>query len=403
MKRPLGIDVHAAACQRISRVFQDFPRVYVSFSGGKDSTVLLHIAARAARALRRKIGVLLIDLEGQYALTEAHVRDLLKTYEDCTECYWVCLPIHLRNAVSMYQTHWVCWDPDVRDSWIRPMPPEAVSDPGFFPFFRKGMEFEEFVPQFGEWYGNGGNCACLVGIRADESLNRYRTLARTDKERHADLPWTTRVSEHCYNVYPIYDWKTADIWTFHGKNPDLRYNELYDRMRLAGLTPHQMRTCQPYGDDQKRGLWLFHVIEPDTWARVVARVSGANGGALYVRERGNVSGSGKVWLPLGHTWRSFYEALMLSLPPMTREHYLNKVFVFEQWWRRHGHPDGIPDESPREDEAARRAPSWRRICKTLLRNDYWCKGLGFSQHRSAAYARYLEYMRRKRSEAIACM
>ena len=33
-------------------------------------------------------------------------------------------------------------------------------------------------------------------------------------------------------------------------------------MAMAGLTVHQMRICQPYGDDQRRGLWLFHLIEP---------------------------------------------------------------------------------------------------------------------------------------------
>jgi predicted phosphoadenosine phosphosulfate sulfurtransferase len=396
MKKPLGIDVFSASRERLLRVFQDFPRVYVSFSGGKDSTVLLHLTAAVARSLGRRFGILVIDLEGQYSLTEKHVGAMLAEYADCTDRFWVCLPLHLRNAVSMHQTHWLCWDPQEKESWIRPMPETVISDPSFFSFFWKGMEFEEFVPKFGEWYAEGSPCACLVGIRADESLNRFRTLARTDKERHAGLAWTTRVGALCYNAYPIYDWKTADIWTYHAKNPDKRYNELYDRMRLAGLTPHQMRTCQPYGDDQKRGLWLFHVIEPETWARVVARVSGANGGALYVGERGNVSGSGKVTLPSGHTWKSFCAALMVSMPPRTQEHYANKIFVFEQWWKKHGYAEGMPDESLRADEASRKAPSWRRICRALLRNDYWCKGLGFSQHRSEAYARYLVYMRKKR-------
>ena len=53
-------------------------------------------------------------------------------------------------------------------------------------------------------------------------------------------------------------------------------------MHKAGLTIHQQRICQPYGDDQRRGLWLFHLIEPITWAKVVARVNGANSGALYI-------------------------------------------------------------------------------------------------------------------------
>jgi predicted phosphoadenosine phosphosulfate sulfurtransferase len=49
-------------------------------------------------------------------------------------------------------------------------------------------------------------------------------------------------------------------------------------------------------------------------------------------------------------------------------------------------------------EAKRLAPSWRRVCKALLRNDYWCKGLGFSQHKSAAYEKYQELMRKRKQE-----
>ena len=38
-------------------------KVAVSFSGGKDSTVMLHLCAEEARRLHRKFGVLFIDWE----------------------------------------------------------------------------------------------------------------------------------------------------------------------------------------------------------------------------------------------------------------------------------------------------------------------------------------------------
>ena len=202
-----------------------------------------------------------------------------------------------------------------------------------------------------------------------------------------------------YNVYPIYDWKTQDIWAYHGKNKDKPHNELYDYMHLAGLTPSQMRICQPYGDDQRRGLWLFHLIEPETWAKVVARVNGANGGALYVQEWGNINGYRKITKPEGHTWESFAKLLINSMPPQTKEHFENKIFIFCNWWEKRGYPNGIPDAADYQMEAKRKAPSWRRICKSLLRNDYWCKGLGFSQQKSEAYKKYLKLMERKKAEA----
>ena len=49
-------------------------------------------------------------------------------------------------------------------------------------------------------------------------------------------------------------------------------------------------------------------------------------------------------------------------------------------------------------ESKKLVPSWRRICKTLLRNDYWCKGLSFNQHKTEAYKKYLELKKKKRKE-----
>lgn len=396
-KIPLGTDVLTAARERISDTFDDFPRVYVSFSAGKDSTVMLHLVADEARRRRRKFGVLLVDLEGQYKLTIEHAEACLDEYADVIdEEHWVALPLALRNAVSVYQPKWECWDPDKEGAWIRPRPRRAIGDPSAYPWFQRGMEFEEFVPLFGEQYAKGERTACLVGIRADESLNRFRTIASTSKTTLSGRQWTSQVSEHVYNVYPIYDWSTPDIWTYHGKYPGKRHNELYDRMHLAGLKPSQMRICQPYGDDQRRGLWLFHLIEPETWARVVARVNGANGGALYVQEWGNVNGYRKVTKPQGHTWQSFAELLVSSMPPATEEQYRNKILLFQKWWVERGYSEGIPDEADYKLEAQRLAPSWRRVCKTLLRNDWWGKGLGFTQQKSAAYGQYKDLMRRRR-------
>jgi predicted phosphoadenosine phosphosulfate sulfurtransferase len=42
------------------------------------------------------------------------------------------------------------------------------------------------------------------------------------------------------------------------------------------------------------------------------------------------------------------------------------------------------------------APSWRRMARCLLRNDYWCKGLGQTQPKSAAYQRFKELKREKK-------
>lgn len=396
LKKPLGMNVHTAAIERIEQTFADFESVYLSFSAGKDSTVMLHLAADVARRLGRRFGVLMIDLEGQYNLTIDHAKACVDMYKDVIDLYWLCLPLQLRNGVSVYEPYWKCWDKDKKDIWIREIPAWAISDDIFFPFFKDGMEFEEFVPMFGEWYGAGKATACMVGIRADESLNRFRTIASRKKTMWKERKWTTKVTDNCFNIYPIYDWKIGDIWHFHAAFPDKPHNPLYDMMHKAGVALGNMRICEPYGDDQRRGLWLFHLIEPETWSKVVARVNGAGSGALYVQEWGNINGYRGITKPSGHTWRSFAELLTLSMPKKTREHYQNKIVLYQRWFSSRGYPEGIPDEAPYELEQAGKAPSWRRVCKTLLRNDYWCKGLGFSQQKSTGYLKYMELMRRRK-------
>lgn len=393
----LGIDVLTAAIDRIEWTFAKFEKVYVSFSGGKDSTVMLHLVGHVARKMNRRFGLLFVDLEAQYRLTIEHVEACFKMYADVIEPHWLALPISLRNAVSQYEPKWLCWDPDRPSDWVRMPSPNSQTSPLFYPWFKTGMEFEEMTPAFGHYFADSKSTACFVGIRSDESLNRYRTLV-ADKTRMDGRNWSTWCGKSLWNIYPIYDWKTEDLWTYHARNPGLPYNKLYDRMRLAGLTLSQMRICQPYGDDQKRGLWLYQIIEPDTWGKVVARVNGANQGALYAQERGNINGVNKITKPLSHTWQSYAGLLLASMPHQSAEHYRDKIAVFLKWWQDRGYPQGIPDEAPANEEADRKTPSWRRICKSLLRNDYWCKGLSFTQNKSESFEKYRKIMKHKRKK-----
>lgn len=387
-----------ASRDRISKVFDDFEKIYCSFSGGKDSTVMVHLMAEEARKRGRKFGLLIIDLEAQYKDTIDHIEETVQEYADCIDLYWVCLPISLRNAVSNFEPKWCCWEPEQKEVWVR-NPPEldgVITDPDYFDFFQPHMEFEEFMVLFGDWYAGDGVSAAFVGIRADESLHRYCAIATWNKDgkMHKGYRWTTKVSSKCFNIYPIYDWRTEDIWRYHGKDQSKSYNQIYDKMNRAGVKLSQQRLCQPYGDDQRRGLWLYHILEPETWYRVVARVNGVNSGALYVQENGNMTGYNKITKPEGHTWQTFCNLLLKTLPAKTQEHYKHRFRKFISGWHDRGYRQ-IPDEAPLVLENKCWAPSWRRMCKVILRNDYWCKGLGQTQPKSDAYMKYKELKKLK--------
>ncbi len=64
---------------------------------------------------------------------------------------------------------------------------------------------------------------------------------------------------------------------------DWPINGFYEKLYDHGVPIHQMRICQPYGMQQRKGLYQYALVEPETWERVVNRVSGANFGRLYAQ------------------------------------------------------------------------------------------------------------------------
>lgn len=386
-----------ASIDRISKSFDTFKKLYVSFSGGKDSTVMLHLVLQEAKKRGVKVGVLIIDLEAQYQDTIKHIEKTVIEYSDNIDLHWVCGEMLLRNAVSNYDPRWICWDESKKDIWVR-QKPKLASNLNQYNFYLPKMEFEEFMVLWGQWYSNGDLTGGFIGIRSDESLHRYRAIA-SDKTglMMNDWKWTTKLDKSLYNVYPIYDWKTKDIWIFHGKFPELSHNAIYDKMNMAGVKLADQRLCQPYGDDQRKGLWLYHILEPETWYKVLLRVNGANSGALYMQETGNMTGYNKITKPENHTWQSFCNMLLSTLPKKTQLHYKERFKKFIAGWQNRGYKT-IPDEAPINLENICWVPSWRRMCKVILRNDYWCKGLGQTQPKSDAYIQFKDIKKKRQME-----
>jgi predicted phosphoadenosine phosphosulfate sulfurtransferase len=397
MKKYINKTVYEASKERISKAFDMFEKLYVSFSGGKDSTVMLHMVMDEAIKRKRKVGVLIIDLEAQYSDTIAHITRCVEMYEQHIDLHWFCGEILLRNAVSNFEPKWCAWDESRKSDWVRDKP-SREADLSQYSFYHPKMEFEELMVIFGEWYSNGEKTGAFIGIRSDESLHRYRAIISDKKGMTIEgYKWTTKLNASLFNLYPLYDWKTEDIWVYLGRNKHLPSNAIYSKMSLAGVPLSEQRLCQPYGDDQKKGLWLYHLLEADTWSRLINRVSGVNSGALYIQENGNMTGRRFVEKPEGMTWKEYTNLLLSTLPKKTRENYVARFKKFIVGWKKRGY-EVIPDEAPNELEVKQWVPSWKRMCRCILRNDYYCKGLGQTQPLSEAYQKFKSIQFKNRAE-----
>ncbi|HRJ61633.1 MAG TPA: DUF3440 domain-containing protein [Azospirillaceae bacterium] len=418
----LPVNVYQALQRRLEFVFAEFDNVYVSFSGGKDSGLLLNLVIRfmRERGITRKIGVFHQDFEAQYTATTEYVERTMTANPDLIEPIWFCLPMTVRSACSMFEKHWTPWEPAKRDIWVRDLPQHRgvyTIDNHPFDFYRFCMPQEDVYREFGPWFRRrrgGGRTVGLVGIRTAESLNRWRAIM-ADKDRYRGRSWTTAIDDDVWSAYPLYDWKTEDVWTATARF-GFDYNRLYDLFHLAGVPLAKMRVASPFNDYATDSLKLYRVIEPDVWAKMLGRVQGANFAALYGGTR--VMGWKSIRLPPGHSWKSYVEFLLATLPAETAATYREKFGTSIAFWRDRGgvlsaqtiaelEAAGIKftvkgatnyktdkvavvfDEYPDDLEVTefQTAPSWKRMAVCILKNDHLCKFMGFSQTKEEAERR----------------
>lgn len=399
---------------RMDYIFKEFDHIYISFSGGKDSGVLLHLVMDYVqnKGITKKVGLFHQDMEAQYEFTTQYVTDMYNKFQHRVEPYWFCIPIAARTAVSNFEMYWFPWDDEKKDIWLRSMPTMPYvyglsNNP--MTTYQYRMGYKEHATQFGRWYMNkqgGGKTIALLGLRAEESLHRYSAIINK-KYDYKGEKWITESSPNVWTASPLYDWNVDDVWIANARF-GYDYNKLYDMFYLAGLSLKEMRVASPFGDEAKQSLSLYRAIEPKTWARLVGRVKGANFGAIYGRTE--AMGYREITLPPGHTWESFTKFLLATLPKKIRNNYLEKFETSMKFWANTGGGfseeiiqeiidcgydiarngisnytkdkkskitfKGIPDHTD-DVKGTIDIPSYKRMAFCILKNDHNCKHMGF--------------------------
>jgi predicted phosphoadenosine phosphosulfate sulfurtransferase len=403
-------NVYELAMLRIKMLFNEFDNIYVSFSGGKDSGVMLSLCIQYIREnnLKRKIGVFHMDYEIQYNETLRYVDRILKANPDIVEAYRICVPFKVNTCTSMHQTFWRPWDEECKDFWVREMPDGSYGK-DCFPFYSRNMWDSEFYILFSQWYhrlkGAKKTC-CLVGIRTQESHYRWKTIYGNRRSfMYRNLKWTKQISECIYNAYVIHDWLTTDVWIANGRFA-WDYNRLYDLYHQAGVPLEKQRVASPFILAAQESLYLYRAIDPDMWGRMICRVNGINFTGFYGHT--NMLTMKDVAPPPGHTWESYMHFLLSTLPEDTRLNYLQKLSTSINFWREKGgclsektigklracgirievmeHSNYPTSKKPVRMEYQdnidapdfKYLPTFKRMCICILRNDHLCKYMGFA-------------------------
>lgn len=265
-----NLDVVTAARQRIKNVFANGVPVYMSFSGGKDSIVLADLVYRLIQAGEinpAQLTVLFIDEEAIFDCIEETTKTWRKKFLLAgAKFQWWCIEVkHFSclNELSSDET-FVCWDHLKRDLWVRQPPPFAIRN---HPLLKPRVDnYQSFLPRVTR------DGIMLTGVRAAESIQRLQYMAALGVGSKGITDTNT--------IYPIYDWKTVDVWLYL-RNEHVDIPKVYLQMYQVGVNRNQLRVSQFFSVDTVPVLVHLAEYDPSLMDRVLRREPNAYLAMLY--------------------------------------------------------------------------------------------------------------------------
>jgi predicted phosphoadenosine phosphosulfate sulfurtransferase len=301
-------NVLEAAQERMAWAFDTFKNVLISVSGGKDSTVLFELAHAEAVKRGRDIHVLFLDQEAEYEATIDIVRGIMA--RERVIAHWYQIPILMTNATSYEEAFLHAWQDGV--AWVREKEPNSIHAAPEAP--------DRFYAFFNWWEKQWGSDTCmLIGLRSEESLNRYGAVTRNPA--FENVTWSSKSAGAGIRLYPIYDWTVEDIWTYIGKFK-VPYNRVYDWMWAKGERMTEMRVSNLIHERAFRSLSSLQEFEPQTYGKMLERLKGVHTAALYAEEQQIYSAKK---LPKAYkTWLEYRDFLLTTLPSELVQPFLER-------------------------------------------------------------------------------
>jgi predicted phosphoadenosine phosphosulfate sulfurtransferase len=279
--RPVDTDVFSAGLDRMRHVYSTYDQVIVSYSGGKDSTVVLELAIMVAREQGKlPVNALFFDEEVILPETEDMVMGTMARPE--VNLKWVCGQVGYWDASSNEEPHWTTWDPAKRGVWVRE-PPEFAVWMGQMKYPAPGDAIARL------WGPEYGKVAEVLGLRGYESRPRmYGLISSGSYLAKGPAP-------HVDKARPIYDWRDTDVWlAIHQYGWD--YNQAYDRMYQLGRSMKELRIAVPTSIEAMNHWQDWMVMHPEWWGRVRRRFPNIHSLAMFNHDLHRpVRKSGETW------------------------------------------------------------------------------------------------------------
>lgn len=264
------LDVFTAALERVRWLYHEFDgKVCVTSSGGKDSTVVLELAARVAREEGGEpLKVWWLDQEAEFDTTVEYQRHLQYERDDI-DFHWYQVPFPMENSMNLDDPWFRVWDEALSwqedgSGWLREKDPSAITS---LPYVKEGTIFYGILDAIRKHDFKG--YITLDGMRCEESPSR-RVMALTNPQ-YKWVTWSSNKKQPRFQ--PIYDWTYRDVWAAIEQN-GWRYNRHYDYMYQFGTPTRSMRVSSFTHNQSLSTVLYLQEVEPELWERATKRFPG---------------------------------------------------------------------------------------------------------------------------------
>jgi len=311
-------NVYEAAKDRIRDAFRQNTgkKFCVTFSGGKDSSTVLHLVHEVMGEFGiKRIPVLFLDQEVEAPQTIEYTRKVMNY--DWVEPYWIQCFFQEWNASK---GDWFnVWGPG--EKWVRDKESSGTITDIIYP---KHQYFSETLDSCME-YHFGKDLVTFNGMRIEESPKRRRLLSR-----NGGTPVWSK-NDKRLTLCPIWDWSANDVWYYIFSNR-FEYCKLYNYM----LTKRPIGKCRVSSFIHESSIFTLKDLKeyaPAFYEKALKRVDNINSS---VQSLDMLSMFAQTLPPYFKDWEDYVNYLIDNIVELdtNKKKFRNGYYSYLRRWRK---------------------------------------------------------------------
>jgi len=256
-------NVVTAGRERVRHIDDLFDHMVVQFSGGKDSLATLLLVKEMYE--ERGYGKVPVVFRHEEVINPS-VLEFMETFRhyDWLDLHWMCISQKNSKFVLGRKETYTEWDTSGEREWVTQPPEWAIMGSELGIEDANVLDQNSLDDYIADYLFSSGKVAFVTGVRASESLVRFRSVTQKLNENYiSSIEHNAR--SRVKLCKPIYDWSQDDVFKFMIESGE-QYCPLYDAQELAGMG---LRVSTALHVVASKKLDKLAVVEPEFFQTIV--------------------------------------------------------------------------------------------------------------------------------------